>query len=162
MDELRPGLWRWTAVHPAWEPAEAETPGDWPREVGAVAYAATGALVLIDPLVTDDAWEPVDRLVEAHGRPVHVPVTIAFHERSREAAIERYGASETVPEGGDGPLRLCPESWLGYLRNGLTGEELRLLLSERLLHLPVELVLVSHGEPVREGAREALAVALEG
>ena len=194
MDELRPGLWRWTAVHPAWEPAEAETPGDWPREVGAVAYAAPGALVLIDPLVTDDAWEPVDRLVEAHGRPVHVLVTIAFHERSREAAIERYGASETVPEGvdtiaferagetmfwipehaalvpgdrllgfgGEGPLRLCPESWLGYLRNGLTGEELRLLLSERLLHLPVELVLVSHGEPVREGGREALALALEG
>jgi len=31
-----------------------------------------------------------------------------------------------------------------------------------LLGLPVELVLVSHGEPVLEGGREAIAKALKG
>jgi glyoxylase-like metal-dependent hydrolase (beta-lactamase superfamily II) len=194
MKELRPGLWRWTARHPDWEPADPETPGDWPREVGCAAYAAPGALVLIDPLVEGGDWEAVDALVDGHGKPVHVLVTIQFHERSREQAVERYGASETVPEGveaipferagetmfwlpepralvpgdrllgfgGVGPLRVCPESWLRYLGNGVTGEELRALLRERLLALPVELVLVSHGEPVLNDAREALRAAVEG
>jgi hypothetical protein len=35
VDELRPGLYRWTARHPAWvADADAESPGDWPAEVG--------------------------------------------------------------------------------------------------------------------------------
>jgi hypothetical protein len=59
-----------------------------------------------------------------------------------------------------GGLRLCPESWLRYLRNGMTrarlAEELR-----PLLDLPVELVLVSHGEPVLAGGHEALARAID-
>jgi hypothetical protein len=57
-----------------------------------------------------------------------------------------------------GVLRMCPASWLGYLPGGI--DELREGLRP-LLELPVERVLVSHGEPVlREGAaaiRAALA-----
>jgi glyoxylase-like metal-dependent hydrolase (beta-lactamase superfamily II) len=49
-------------------------------------------------------------------------------------------------------LRLCPERWLG---KG-THDDLRAMLRP-LLELPVERVLVSHGEPVLSGAREALA-----
>lgn len=59
-----------------------------------------------------------------------------------------------------GGLRLCPQSWLGYLRSGLTraqlAEELR-----PLLDLPIELVLASHGEPVLTRGREALARAID-
>ena len=59
-----------------------------------------------------------------------------------------------------GGLRLCPESWLGYLSSKMKrtqlAEELR-----PLLDLPVELVLVSHGEPVLDRGREALARALD-
>jgi hypothetical protein len=59
-----------------------------------------------------------------------------------------------------GGLRLCPESWLRYLPSGMTraqlGEKLR-----PLLDLPVELVLVSHGEPVLDGGREALTSAID-
>jgi hypothetical protein len=192
VQELRPGLWRWTARHPEWQPDQAtDSPGDWPPEVGCVAYRAPEALVLIDPLVGPGQWEALDALVEDRLTPVHVLVTIHWHERSREQVVERYSASEAVPVGveaipfedagetmfwlpehaalvpgdrilgfgGDGGLRMCPDSWLRYLNNGLTGEALRRRLRS-LLDLPVELVLVSHGEPVLAGGRDALARAL--
>jgi glyoxylase-like metal-dependent hydrolase (beta-lactamase superfamily II) len=50
------------------------------------------------------------------------------------------------------PLRLCPERWLG----AKTHEDLKRSLRP-LLELPLEQVLVSHGEPVLEGGRQALA-----
>jgi hypothetical protein len=60
---------------------------------------------------------------------------------------------------GDGdPLRVCPDSWLRYLK-GFTGAELRVAL-RKLLDLPVRLILVSHGEPVLRDARTALERAL--
>lgn len=59
-----------------------------------------------------------------------------------------------------GGLRLCPESWLRYLPSGMKGAQLREKLRP-LLDLPVELVLVSHGEPVLDGGREALARAID-
>jgi hypothetical protein len=68
-------------------------------------------------------------------------------------------AGDRVLGAGGGALRLCPESWLGYLPSGLTLDELRLLLRP-LLDLPIERVLVSHGEPVLEGGRAALAEAI--
>ena len=56
----------------------------------------------------------------------------------------------------DGGLRLCPQSWLP---EGTGHRQLRETM-EPLLELPVDQVLVSHGEPVRRGARRALAQAL--
>ena len=56
-----------------------------------------------------------------------------------------------------GGLRLCPESWLRYVsvdRAGLAR------LMRPLLELPIERVLVSHGEPVLREGRAALARAL--
>jgi hypothetical protein len=58
-----------------------------------------------------------------------------------------------------GGVRLCPDSWLRYLPSGLRRAELREALRP-LLDLPVELVLVSHGEPVLENGRDAIARAL--
>lgn len=58
-----------------------------------------------------------------------------------------------------GGLRLCPESWLRYLSSGLTQADLRRLLRP-LLDLPIERVLVSHGEPVLSGGAEVLARAV--
>ena len=58
-----------------------------------------------------------------------------------------------------GGLRLPPESWLRYLPSGMRHPELRQAL-QPLLELPVELVLVSHGQPVVAGGREAIARAL--
>jgi hypothetical protein len=59
------------------------------------------------------------------------------------------------PRATDDALRLCPERWLGKA----THEELRESLRP-LLELPVEHVLVSHGEPVLAGGREALGSVL--
>jgi hypothetical protein len=61
--------------------------------------------------------------------------------------------------GRDGGLRLCPDSWLRYLPSGMTRADLREALKP-LLRLPIELVLVSHGEPVLSGGRDALERAL--
>jgi glyoxylase-like metal-dependent hydrolase (beta-lactamase superfamily II) len=54
-------------------------------------------------------------------------------------------------------VRLCPASW----RSGSDDSELKEALRP-LLQLPVELLLVSHDQPVLEGGREALARALSG
>lgn len=59
-----------------------------------------------------------------------------------------------------GRLRLCPDSWLRYLPSGMRTAGLRDALRP-LLELPVEMVLVSHGEPVLRGGRDAIARALE-
>ena len=201
MQQITPGLWRWTAWH-----------SEWKEDVGSVYYEGHDAIVLIDPLVPEDEaarfWRALDRDVEHAGRPVHVLITIFWHARSARQVAERYGAriwapsrgraaverrtglvGDAVRPGGKlpggaeafptargtevvywipehralvpgdvilGGLRLCPESWLP----GKTGHgELRANLRP-LLDLPVERVLVSHGEPVLAGGRAALAQVL--
>jgi hypothetical protein len=199
LQELRPGLFRWTALHPDADPdAKPGSPADWGPDVGSVAYTAPDALLLVDPLVPQDRaglQEELDELVRSHGRRVAIVTTLQFHRRSRERLAERYGASTsrarpTLPDGvetvtirgagetmvwlpaeralipgdrllGDdaGGLRLCPDSWLRYLPSGMRQPELRQALRP-LLDLPVELVLVSHGDPVLADGREAIARAL--
>ena len=175
--------------------ASPESPADWPRLVGSVAYEAADGFVLIDPLVPDDLWASLEERIEAHGRPVRVLTTIGFHRRSRDEVVRRFGATTSrakasLPEGvetitirragetmvwlpdpralvpgdrllGDhaGGLRMCPPSWLRYLDPGLSYDELREALRP-LLALPVELVLVSHGEPVLRDGRFAIERAL--
>lgn len=55
MREIAPGLWRWTAPHPAWVPnSEPDSPDDWEQLVGCVLYERPDAVVFIDPLVPPD------------------------------------------------------------------------------------------------------------
>jgi glyoxylase-like metal-dependent hydrolase (beta-lactamase superfamily II) len=68
-------------------------------------------------------------------------------------------AGDRILGAAGGGLRLCPKSWLRYLPSGLTQAGLRELLRP-LLELPVERVLVSHGEPVLAGGARALEQAL--
>ena len=194
MDELVPGLWRWTARHPdAEEDPKPGSPADWPPEVGSVAYAIDDTLVLIDPLVPDGLWPTLDSL--AHDRRVLALTTIGWHRRSRDEVVERYDAStskarKNLPSGvipiplqgagetmfwlpgvqtlvpgdrllgdGKGGVRVCPDSWLRYLKGSIDGAQLRVLLAP-LLDFPVERVLTSHGDPVLSGGREALRRAL--
>jgi hypothetical protein len=89
--------------------------------------------------------------------------------------IQIRGAGETMvwlPEhralipgdrllGGDrGGLRLCPESWLRYLPSKMSQTQLRQALRP-VLDLQVDMVLVSHGQPVLSGGRKALERALD-
>jgi len=59
LEEIRPGLHRWTALHPEWSEDHGGVEG-WEREVASVAYAGADALVLIDPIVVDDDWGEID------------------------------------------------------------------------------------------------------
>jgi hypothetical protein len=188
--ELRRGLWRWTARHPDWEPRQQEDdPADWAAEVGCVAYATDEALALVDPLLDEGDYGPLDALVEGKSE-VAILTTIRWHGRSGSDLAARYSAGTTPPDGvkpveiagaaetmfwipehralvpgdrllGDRPpgLRMCPPSWLRYL-DGFTQDDLRLSLRAALRDLPIEMVLVSHGEPVLDDGRGAVERAL--
>jgi glyoxylase-like metal-dependent hydrolase (beta-lactamase superfamily II) len=197
IQELRPGLWRWATAHPEWEHGL-----HWPQVVGSVYAELPDAVAIVDPQVPADDphrfWEALDRDVERAGRPVHVLLTVHWHERSVETVLERYHAAlwrpdqpgdlpagvraETVKGSdwveaifylepwralvvgdvliGDGeggvqvPLSWFPMEEQDWARTGLK-ERLRGLLA-----LDVDLVLVSHGDPVLAGGRDALARAL--
>jgi hypothetical protein len=196
--EIAPGLWYWTAPHPAWRGAI-----DWPEDVSCVCYRAPQTTVLIDPLLPpcekDAFWSFVDDL----GGPVDVLLTASWHRRDAHEIAQRYGAtvwaherarphvdfptrSDTLPEGveaftpdadregqvafylpehetlvvaeffmgtGDG-LKLCPSPALrdvdAFHRS-----------MRRLLDLPIERVLVAHGEPVLGDGRRRIAEALD-
>ncbi len=194
--EIVPGLLRWTAPHPEWNPQAA--PGsadDWAQEVGSVLYEMPDAVALIDPLLPVEGRSEFLGWLDAQigGRPVSILTTIRWHRRDREELADRYesttsrawnavppgitprplrGAGETMfwlpavatlvagdrligAEGGG--LRLSPQSWLGQVhvnRPGLAE------LLRPLVDLPIERVLVSHGEPVLTGARAALVRAI--
>ena len=96
LSEIAPGLWRWTAPHPDWRPgAEPGSPADWERDVGCVLCRAQDAAVFVDPLLLPDPeplWRRLDAIVGRFDR-VLVLTTIAWHRRSRDAFVERYGAT---------------------------------------------------------------------
>jgi glyoxylase-like metal-dependent hydrolase (beta-lactamase superfamily II) len=186
LDELRPGLKRWTAEHPEWKPEEDELDESY-RPVASLLYRARDALLFVDPLVPDELWPALDAEVEGAGAPVVVLTTIRFHVRSRDAVVDRYTAElDRLPAG----IRSFPAErgdevalWLEDARALVFGDAVlgdqngslrvspwfrsdedrdRTVAALRpLLDLPAELVLPSHGDPVLERGREALARALE-
>jgi hypothetical protein len=186
VQEIATGLWRWTGLHPAWTPADGGPEG-WEQEVGCWFYEGPDAIVLFDPLVPmedrDRFYEALDRDVERAGLPVRVLLTVDDHRRSASEIVERYGASVGDPaEGveraaeviGETVYRIVayealvvgdlivgrahglwvPRPWLG----DRYAEALAAL--RPLLDLPVERVLVTHGEPVLTHGRDVLAAAL--
>jgi hypothetical protein len=89
LEEILPGLHRWTADVPDWTPDQGGPEG-WHQKVACVAWEGEGALVLIDPLVPDGDWAEIDALVERHGVAVALIVTCPWHVRSAKEAIRRY------------------------------------------------------------------------
>jgi hypothetical protein len=187
--QLADGLWRWTASHPNaanWPDCGPPVP----PEVGCVYYEASDAVVLIDPLLPAGEEEEflahLDRDVERLGLPVSILLTAAWHERSAAFLRERYRADNRVPESVEVyPVEGAPEEQLAYfigphgalaVAEILVGDGHRGLvlapspaLTDRaaldrslraIAELPVELVLVSHGEPVLSDGRAAIELAL--
>jgi hypothetical protein len=171
VEELAPGLWRWTAEHPEWQAGEG-----WEPEVACFYVETDDATLLIDPLVP--TGDEAERCV-----PVVVLLTGGWHRRSADEVAARYGASihvagedelpggvETKPTGAMGDVVL----WIPALGALAVGDalisvdgELRLwgarddLESVRALaELPVEHALVAHGDHV-PGGRDALAAAVD-
>jgi glyoxylase-like metal-dependent hydrolase (beta-lactamase superfamily II) len=79
-EELRPGLWRWTAHHETWN-----------KEVAAIAVEAADALVLIDPLLAGTQWDELESGLS--DRELHVLLTIHWHARSAKEVAERFPAA---------------------------------------------------------------------
>lgn len=173
MDELHPGLWLWTAAHPAWTPNDGG-PDGWPQVVSCYGVELDGSLVLIDPL------DPPDALA---ARAAAVVVTCPAHSRdSARLGVRVHAPGDALPEGivahpspdpddrvlwipehralvfGDslidrGERLEIPASWA---EPGFTREDWAATLRP-LLELPVELALPTHGPP---GDRAALERAL--
>jgi len=167
VQELRPGLWRWTARHPDWDD----------REVSSAYLETADAVVLLDPLVPRDEEErfygALDRDVERLHLPVAIVLTNPWHRRSSAELAARFGATvhvagEDLPTGleaypggmqpedfvvfapsrgvlftGDTIVdgRPCPEDWLAE------GREHHFACLRRVLELDADLVVPSHGEP---------------
>jgi hypothetical protein len=176
VDELAPGLWRWTAEHPKWKHGDA-----WEAEVACFYAELEDATALIDPLVPDGVdgerfWAQLDADVERHGRPVAVLLTGEWHRRSADEVAARYGATlgdvpngvETHSAGEDDAALWLPAHRALALGDAVisVGGELRLWGAagspedvRALLDLPIEHVLVAHGDHV-PGGRAAVEAAL--
>jgi glyoxylase-like metal-dependent hydrolase (beta-lactamase superfamily II) len=88
-----------------------------------------------------------------------LPGGIRAFQTARKAEVVYWLPEQDAVAVGDvllgSPLRLCPASWLGKQ----THDDLRASLRP-VLELPVERVLVSHGEPVLRDGHSALAAVL--
>ena len=124
VQEVRPGLWRWTAPHPSWTP-DKDKPGGWGQRVGCVYYEPRGkridSVVLIDPLAPPEGspeaakfWEALDRDVARANRPVTILVGNCSHSRSAQAVLDRYWERP-------GSSILAHESVAGIVTCRLTG-----------------------------------------
>jgi hypothetical protein len=134
--EIAPGLWRWTARHPDWNPRAARgSAEDWEQMVGSVLYELPDAVALIDPLLPADGraqflhW--LDERIAA--RPVGILTTIRWHRRDRDELAEHYRASTSprawnaVPAGVEPrPLRGAGETlfWLPAVATLVCGDRL--------------------------------------
>ena len=170
MEELHPGLWVWTAKHPAWTPKDGG-PDGWPQVVSCYAVTLGASLVLIDPL------SPPAELVK---RATAAVVTCPAHRRdSASLGLPLHAPGDALPDGmvaypspdpddavfwipahralvfGDslvdrGQGLEIPATWA---EPGFTRDDWAAVLRP-LLELPVELALPTHGPPADRAALE--------
>jgi hypothetical protein len=121
MEELAPGIYRWTAPHPEWRPKS--------EEVESYALVAGEALLLVDPLLPLDADEQhspllaaLELLVAAAAR-VELLVTVPYHTRSTETLYERYAPERPTRIWGHALVRkrLRPKTPLEVVPMGAAG-----------------------------------------
>ena len=192
LTELAPGLRRWTTRHEAWKEdvgcVAVDTDDglvlidslDPPRELGRAEHALVTVFFHARSTQAKHVWaeERLVRRLASRGVEVDRPFTAGDPLPGGIQAFQTARKSEVVywlpqhravvvgdvllgagakPHATDAPLRLCPEGWL----EGATHDDLRESFAP-LLSLPVERVLVSHGDPVLSDGGDALATALAG
>jgi hypothetical protein len=185
VEELAPGLWHWKAVHPEWTPKDGGPTG-WEQHVSSYAWDAGETLLLFDP---QSPPQLVDELASGKRVAValtcswHARSSGELRERLA-ASVWAPGAGIDPPDGvepfvagddseaalwvpglgavvfGDALLvRERLEVPLTWLPEGQSVADVRERLAP-LLDLPVERVLVTHGDPVRENGAGQLHAAL--
>ncbi len=192
LTELAPGLRRWTTRHEAWKEdvgcVAVDTDDglvlidslDPPRELGRAEHALVTVFFHARSTQAKHVWaeQRLVRRLASRGVAVDRPFTAGDALPGGIQAFQTARKSEVVywlplhravvvgdvllgagakPHATDDPLRMCPERWL----EGATYDDLRESFAP-LLSLPVESVLVSHGEPVLSDGGDALATALAG
>jgi hypothetical protein len=189
LTEIAPGLRRWTAWHEEWQsdvgclavdtddglvlidpldaPGElsspehvlltthwharsAQAPHVWAHERTAKLLANRG-VGLTDPIGSGSLPGGIAAIETARRGEV-----VYWLPRQKALAVgDVLLGAGAKPHATDEPLRLCPERWLGKA----THDDLRASLAP-VLELPVEHILVSHGEPVLNGGAGALETVL--
>lgn len=184
------GLWRWTAEHPRWEhwpnhEREAREVGCVYYE----AHDATVLVDPLVPAgEEDDFFRHLDADVERRRLPVVILLTADWHRRSADELAARYeariggtlpaGVEEIPIEGADEwqvayfirphaalvvaeifGVDIDGELYVGQSPTLVRPDELEASL-DRIMELPIERLLVSHGEPVLDDAKTQMAEAL--
>jgi hypothetical protein len=101
---------------------------------------------------TTRVWNYIPPGVEQ--RPLYRAGEILFWLPGAAALV----AGDRLIGSDDGGLRVCPQSWLDDVRANRAEVAARL---RPLLELPIERVLVSHGQPVLHGGHAALEAAID-
>jgi glyoxylase-like metal-dependent hydrolase (beta-lactamase superfamily II) len=137
----------WHARHAA-EMVDRYDARVWASRSGRAAVERRAGVVT-DPFATDD---PLPGGIEAF-RTARAAEVVYWIPRHRALVT-----GDVLLGDGGGAVRMCPESWLpGTKKHADLASSLA-----PLLDLPVERVLVSHGDPVLSDARMALERALKG
>jgi hypothetical protein len=184
------GLWRWSAEHPNWESwpgheREARQVGSVYYEADDATVLVDP---LVPAREEDDFFRHLDADVDRRGLPVVILLTADWHRRSADELAARYDAhgGGALPEGVeevaidgaderqvayfirphaalvvaeifavdvDGSLNVASSPAL------VRPDELEASL-DRIMELPIERLLVSHGDPILEGAKARMAEAL--
>jgi hypothetical protein len=184
------GLWRWTAAHPSWEywPGHERLSPEVGCVYYEADDATVLVDPLVPGGEEMDFFRHLDADVERRGLPVVILLTADWHRRSADELASRYDARvggalpagiEEIPiDGADerqvayflrphAALVVAEIFWVDVDGELLVGQspalkrphELEASLG-RLLELPVERLLVSHGESVLEDAKARMAEAL--
>jgi glyoxylase-like metal-dependent hydrolase (beta-lactamase superfamily II) len=108
VDELRPGLWHWTAPHPEWEQTEP-----WDKNVASYAIDDGERLLLFDPLGV-----PTEIEKRAADRETAIVLTAPWHERDSQSLVDRLSVPvyTPTPDTAEDLLRThnftAPEGWV--------------------------------------------------
>jgi glyoxylase-like metal-dependent hydrolase (beta-lactamase superfamily II) len=170
MDEIRPGLWHWKAMHPKIR-----------IEVGSYFVADSGTLM--DPMLPPEGIE----WFREHGEPQRIVLTNRHHYRQSAAFRERFGCPVRCHEAGLHEFEGGPEvegfRFGDEVAPGITALEVGAICAEETA-LHIELAeglcafadgLINHGElgfvpdpllgddpeRVKRGLRDSLRVLLE-
>ncbi|MFL5960598.1 MAG: hypothetical protein ACJ75G_10060 [Gaiellaceae bacterium] len=184
------GLWRWTAPHPNWEnwPGREHEPREVGCVYYGSDDATVLVDPLVPAGEEGEFFRHLDADVERRGLPVVILLTAEWHRRSADELAGRYDAriGGAPPEGMEEvPIEGADERQVAYfirphaalvvaeifsvdihgeLRVGQSPalarpDELEASL-DRIMELPIERLLVSHGEPVLEQAKPRMTEAL--